>query len=235
MSINDIINNPKAVKEWIERDKKIAEDYYKKHPDSLIPSFENELRKSGFEFETSNQTLGFMPKNKKTILPIAIKYYQLAKKQKKVEEQNHFLSFFQFKGIEEVIPMLIEDYYSEETQDLTRWFISDCIYQIRSDNFVKEYLDIVSNRMFGRNRQMIVLLLGKLKEEGAVSKLIDLLEDEEVCLHAICALSEFKREEFRPLFERFQNSKHSGWRKYSKIALKKLNGCGTDDGSLCQK
>ena len=135
MSINDIIKNPKAAREWIERAKKTASDYYKKHPDSLIPLFEDELRKMGFEFEISNQTLGFMPKNKKTILPIAIKYYKLAKNQNKVDEQNHFLSFFHFKGMEEVMPMLIEDYYAEETQDLTRWFISDCIYQIRSRNY----------------------------------------------------------------------------------------------------
>ena len=78
--------------------------------------------------------------------------------------------------------------------------------------------------MYGRNRQMIVLLLGKLKEECAIPTLIDLLEDEEVRLHAISALGEFKREEFRRYFERFQNSTHPGWRKYAKAAIKKLNG-----------
>lgn len=62
---------------------------------------------------------------------------------------------------------------------------------------------------------MIVLLLGKLKEECAIPTLIDLLEDEEVRLHAISALGEFKREEFRCYFERFQNSTHPGWRKYA--------------------
>ena len=88
---------------------------------------------------------------------------------------------------------------------------------------LKEYLDIVSNRAFGQNRQMIVLLLGKLKEESAVPTLIDLLEDEEVRLQAISALGEFKREEFRCYFERFQNSTHPGWRKYAREALKKIN------------
>ena len=224
MSIKDINNNPKAKKEWIERAKKEEERYREEHPDSLIPLFEDELKRAGFEFEISNQALGFMPKNKKTILPLAIKYYQLAREQNKANEQNHFLSFFHHKGLEEVVPILIEDYYSEKTQDLTRWFISDCIYQIRSKKFVKEYLDIVANRTFGRNRQMIVLLLGKLKEESAIPILIDLLEDEEVRLHAICALGDFKREEFRCHFERFQNSTQPGWRKYAKEAIKKLNG-----------
>lgn len=60
----------------------------------------------------------------------------------------------------------------------------------------------------------------KLKEESAIPTLIDLLEDEEVCLHAISALGDFKREEFRCYFERFQDSTHLGWRKYAKAAKK---------------
>ena len=63
-----------------------------------------------------------------------------------------------------------------------------------------------------------------LKEENAIPILIDLLEDEDVRLHAISALSEFKREAFRCYFERFQNSTHPGWRKYARLAIKKLNG-----------
>lgn len=222
MGIDDI-NNSNVIKMWLDNEKMATERYYKGNPDSLIPLFEKELRNLGFEFETSNQTLGFIPKHKKAILPIAIKYYQLAKKLEKPNEQNHFMRFFGIKGLDCVVPMLLEDYYSEKTEDLTRWFISDCIYQIRSRNFVKEYLEIVSNRMFIRNRQMIILLLGKLREESAIPTLINLLDDEEVCLQAICALSEFKREEFRCYFERFQNSTHSGWRKYAKMAINKLD------------
>ena len=70
---------------------------------------------------------------------------------------------------------------------------------------------------------MIILLMGKLKLEKAIPILIELLEDETVRLHAICALGDFKKEEFRPYFERFSNDKHSGLRKYAKKALKKLS------------
>lgn len=224
MGIENINNNPNMIKMWLDNEKTAEEQYYKDNTDSLIPLFEKELRDLGFVFETSNQAVGFIPKHKKVILPIAIKYYQLAKEFEKPNEQNYFMRFFCIKGNDYVIPMLLKDYYFEKTADLTRWFLSDCIYQIRSKNFVKEYLNIVSNRMFGRNRQMIVLLLGKLKEESAIPILINLLEDEEVRLHAICALGEFKREEFRCYFERFQNSSHPGWRKYAKSAIKKLNG-----------
>ena len=224
MSIKDINNDPKRVKMWLDREKAAEEQYRRDNPDSLIPLFVKELRALGFEFETANQAVGLIPKHKKAIVPVAVKYYRLAQELEKPNEQNYFLRFLHIKGLDDVVPMLLEDYYSEKTEDLTRWFISDCIYQIRSKRFVKEYLDIVSNRVFGRNRQMIVLLLGKLKEESAIPTLIDLLEDEEVRLHAISALGEFKREEFRRYFERFQNSTHPGWRKYAKAAIKKLNG-----------
>ena len=117
----------------------------------------------------------------------------------------------------------IEDYYSNETKDLTRWFISDCLYQIRSKKYIAEYIKIVSNPKFARNRQLIVLLLGKLKVESAIPVLIELLEDEDVRLHAIDSLGQIKREEFRCYFERFENSPHYGWRKYARTALKKLD------------
>ena len=224
MGIESINNNPDILKKVIDRVKLDSEQYYRNNPDSLVPSFEKELRELGFDFEISNQTLGFMPKHKNIILPIAIKYYQLAKKQKKDNEQNHFISFFAFKGLEEVVPTLLEDYYSPETPDLTRWFISDCLYSIRSKKYVDEYLKIISNKSYGTNRRMIILLIGKLRVENAIPLLIELLEDEEVRLHSICALGDFKREEFRCYFERFQDSKHSGWRKYSRNALKKLDG-----------
>lgn len=222
MGIEDINSNPSMIKLWLDNEKEAEKQYYKDNPESLIPLFEKELRCLGFEFETSNQTLAFIPKHKKIILPIATKYYRLAKKFEKPNEQNYFMSFFRIKGLDDIIPMLLEDYHSENTVDLTRWFISDCIYQIRSKNHVKEYLDIVLNGKFGRNRQLVVLLLGKLKAESAIPTLIALLEDEEVRLHAICALGEFKREEFRCHFERFKDSAHPGWRKYAKAALKKL-------------
>lgn len=223
MSIEDINNNPKALKTWRKNEKAAYEKHRKDHPDSLILPFESELRSMGFAFCNMNDALKFMPKNKKIIIPVALKYYSLSKQRNNADEQCLILKFFNYKGLDELVPMLISDYYSEKTSGLARWFISDCLYTIRSKNFVEEYIHIVSNSDFGNNRQMIILLLGKLKVEAAIPILIDLLEDEEVRLQAIYALGCFKREEFRTYFERFQNCSQPGWRKYSKLALKKLD------------
>ena len=90
--------------------------------------------------------------------------------------------------------------------------------------YIDDYLKIISNSSYGQDRQMIILLVGKLKVKAAIPILINLLEDEGVRLQAIAALGDFKQENLRPYFERFQNSTHPGWRKYAKSALKKLNG-----------
>lgn len=205
---------------FFENAKEEEKKYFQEHPDSLILPFEQELRNLGFQFEISSQINQFMPKHKKIILPIAIKYYEQAKYD---NEKNFFISLFHFKGFDEVVPLLIKDFFEPTTSEHNRWFIADCLYQISSKQYMDDYIKIISDSAYGINRQMIILLVGKLKSEKAIPVLIELLEDESVRLQAIAALGYYKREEFRPYFEKFQNSKHSGWRKYAKAALKKLD------------
>lgn len=223
MSMKDIVSNPDMLREWIEEDKAGDRQYDAEHPDSLLPRFEKEVRDMGFQFETRSQITIFMPKQKKLLLPLAIAYYQQARDLNKWNEQGYFLDFFRYKECEEVVPMLLQDYYAPDTTRLITWCISDCLYQIRSKKYLDAYLDIIQNPRFGRNRQMLILLIGQWKVEKAIPILIQLLEQEDVRLHAISALGDFKREEFRCYFERFEKAKHSGWRKYARIALKKLD------------
>ncbi|MCH5315803.1 MAG: HEAT repeat domain-containing protein [Eubacterium sp.] len=218
MSNYDINSNPSLVKRMIEQ-YKAHEEQMKMNPDSILLNFKQELLNLGFNFQVLNQAESLLPKYKDTVLPVVIKYYKMAKLK---NEKQYLLGWFHHKGLEEVVPMLLEDYYSNNPE-IDKWAIGDRLYQIRSKKYIDDYLKIISDPSYGQDRQMIVLLLGKLKEESAIPILIDLLEDEEVRLQAICALGQFKREEFRCYFERFQNSTHSGWRKYAKTALKKLN------------
>ena len=92
---------------WLDNEKAAEEQYFKENTDSLIPLFEKELRSLGFEFETSNQAVGLIPKHKKVILPLAAKYYQLAKKHEKPNEQDYFMRFLCIKGLDDVVPMTI--------------------------------------------------------------------------------------------------------------------------------
>lgn len=217
MSNYDINSNPELVKRMLEQ-YKASEEKIGKNPDSVLLAFKQELLNLGFNFQVLNQAESLLPKYKDTILPIVIKYYKMAKLK---NEKQYLLGWFHHKGLEEVVPMLLEDYYSNNS-NIDKWAIGDRLYQIRSKKYIDDYLKIISDSSYGQDRQMIILLVGKLKVEAAIPILIDLLEDEGVRLQAIVALGDFKREDLRPYFERFQNAKHPGWRKYAKAALKKL-------------
>ena len=218
MSNYDINSNPDLVKRMIDRYKE-NEEQLRKNPDSILLDFKQELLNLGFNFQVLNQAESFLPKHKDTILPVVIKYYKMAKLK---NEKQYLLGWFHHRGLDEVVPLLLEDYFSDDP-DVDRWEIGDRLYQIRSKKYIDDYLRIISDASYGQDRQMVILLVGKLKVEAAIPVLIDLLEDEGVRLQAIAALGDFKRDELRPYFERFQNSKHSGWRKYAKAALKKLD------------
>lgn len=227
MSNYDINKNSDLVKRILEQYKN-AEEKTKNEPDSVLLAFKQELLNLGFNFQVLNQAECLMPKYKDMVLPIVIKYY---KKAKLKNEKRYLLRWFHHKGLEEVVPMLLEDYCSYNP-NIDKWAIGDCLYQIRSKEYIDDYLKIISDFSYGQDRQMIILLVGKLKVEKAIPILINLLEDEGVRLHAIIALGDFKREELRPYFERFQNSTHPGWRKYAKSAIKKLDRLNVEQNSL---
>ncbi|MBQ5649182.1 MAG: HEAT repeat domain-containing protein, partial [Clostridia bacterium] len=119
--------------------------------------------------------------------------------------------------------MLLEDYRSLEATDSVQWDISDCLYTIRAMKYVDEYIELISDKRYGSNRKMLILLLGERKVEKAIPVLIRLLDDEDVRLHAISALGYFKREEFRPYFERYSGERKAGYGKYARQAIKKLD------------
>lgn len=204
----------------IENSKKASEKYFAEHADSLIPPFEQELRNLGFQFEISEQVKQFLPKHKKTILPIAIKYYQQATYD---NEKDFFISLFHYRGFEEVIPMLVNDFYSDKISSLTRQFIGETLRTIRSKKYIDDYLKIIANPKYGLARAPIFSLVGELKVEQAIPILVSLLEaDEEFAPCALQTLGAYKQFELRPYFERFINSLDMHLRKIADVALKKL-------------
>ena len=181
------------------------------------------MRELGFEFCEFDELPGFMPEKKEHIFPAAVKYYRKAREEQNDETMNYFISFFEHKGLDEVVSMLIEDYINERTSDATRYFIADCLYTIEAGGYVKEYVGAVSNPALGSSRQKLIALLGKIKDESVIPTLVKLLEDETVRAHTLAALSGYRKEELRPHFERFKNDEHPGVRKCALDALEKLS------------
>ena len=198
--------------------------YFLENPDSLIPSFMEEIREMGFEFKSSAQIIGFMPNYKSIILPIVIRYYQKSSVQ---NERLYFLKFFRFRGLVEVVQMLLDNFYVSKNPT-EQWSIADCLYTIKASEYAEDYLKIISDNQYGISRQMIVLLVGELKIHTAIPILIPLLDDPDVTGQAISALGKFKKKEFTSLFTRFLCHKKAYYRNEAKKALQQLEEFGTD-------
>ena len=220
MSRYDINSNPALVKWIIEDSKKRYKKYLVEHPDSLLPLFEQELRDLGYEFEIYEQIAGFLPKHKQTILPIVIRYYQQATYD---NEKNYFISLFHYRGFEEVVPMLLRDFYADTTPRRTREIIGETLRAIRSKKYIDDYLRMIESPQYGLARAPIFSLIGSLKVERAIPVLIRILEnDEEYAPCALQTLGAYKRSELKPYFEHFIDSPDPRMRKIASSALKKL-------------
>ena len=188
-------------------------DPFYDEPDRLITLFADEMRESGLEFCECDDLYGFMPEKKEIILPLAVKYFHMAREEENDEAQNYFLGFFEHKGLDEVVPMLVESYADAHTWDATRWFIAECLYTIEMREYVTEYVRVAKDRTLGSSRQKVIALLGKIKDESTVPALVELLDDASVRAHTITALSKFENPDLRPHFERFRNDENPGVRK----------------------
>ena len=170
--------------------------------DSVLPALDVELRKLGFVFPSVYHAIELKKTHPDLITPLALKYYQLATTR---NEKRYLLGWLPKQAANEAIPVLLDDFYSD-APNIDHWGIADALYTFGSRHYINAYLDIIADVRFGYSRQMLVLLVGKLRVERAIPLLIRLLDDRDVKAHAIIALGRFRREELRSHFERFLQS-----------------------------
>lgn len=196
-----------------------SEAAYQSNPQSVLAAFSNELHDLGFEFETLYHAIILSKTHGALIAPLALKYYQQATLE---NEKRYLLSWIPKQAASSAIPILLQDFYSDKS-NVDRWAIADTLYGFASKEYWQDYLYIIAKPEYGIDRQMLILLVGKLKIEEAIPTLITLLDDECVTLHALCALSKYKKIEFRAYFEKFANSPNTTWRKQAMKALQQLS------------
>ena len=73
-----------------------------------------------------------------------------------------------------------------------KWAIGNTLEILATDKYADELISLASDKKHGSARQMIVVGLGRLKSPQVVDVLIGLLDDEEVCGHAVMALGKLK-------------------------------------------
>lgn len=99
---------------------------------------------------------------------------------------------------------LIEE-FKTATDFKLKWTIGNAIDVVADERFTPELLELSADRRHGRGRQMIVNHLAKAKDPQAVDVLMDLLDDDDVLLHAVYALGALKVTKAKPRLRRLLN------------------------------
>lgn len=105
-----------------------------------------------------------------------------------------------------------------------RWVIGNAFTVIIGAEDVDRILKIVSNKDNGMSRQMFVIALSKIKsrKQDIENVLIDLLDDDLVCSHAINTLGKLKSVKAKPLLLTLTEHSRPLVRKEVVKALKKI-------------
>ena len=105
-----------------------------------------------------------------------------------------------------------------------RWVIGNAFTVIIRAEDVDRILKIVSNKDNGMSRQMFVMALSKIKsrKQDIENVLIDLLDDDLVCSHAINTLGKLKSVKAKPLLLTLTEHSRPLVRKEAVKALKKI-------------
>ena len=105
-----------------------------------------------------------------------------------------------------------------------RWVIGNAFTVIIGAEDVDRILKIVSNKDNGMSRQMFVMALSKIKsrKQDIENVLIDLLDDDLVCSHAINTLGKLKSVKAEPLLLTLTEHSRPLVRKEAVKALKKI-------------
>lgn len=102
------------------------------------------------------------------------------------------------------------------------WAMGNALSIVDVKGFEKEIIELCRNPKYGAARQMLVLGLGRFRSSDAEETALNLLNDEQVNLHAIDALAKMKSK--RALFEleKLLRDKRAAVRKEARKAITKI-------------
>lgn len=102
------------------------------------------------------------------------------------------------------------------------WAIGNALSIVDVKGFERQIIELCRNPKYGMARQMLVLGLGRLRSSEAEETAVELLNDEQVQIHAIGALGKMKSK--RALFEleRLLTDERAAIRKEARKAITKI-------------
>lgn len=187
---------------------------------ALAQPLVRELIAAGYQIESLYQ-LSHLGRPWKTALPILQRWLPLMDEPAIKEEIVRALSVPWVGNT--ATAQLIDEFKKADPASSLAWAIGNALSIVSVDGFEKEVIQLALNRKYGQARQMIVLGLGRLRSWDAQEAAVELLNDEDVKLHAIQALGAMKSK--RALFEleKLLTDKRAVIRKEARKAITKIN------------
>lgn len=103
-----------------------------------------------------------------------------------------------------------------------RWKIGDALAETATDAVFDDIEALARDRRYGRDREMVVVALGNMRNPRAVDVLLDLVPDEDVAGHAVIALGKLRAERARPVLRELANHPKAWIRKEATKALDRI-------------
>ena len=110
----------------------------------------------------------------------------------------------------------------DSTQQILKWAIGNALSTVASDAVADALVTLAQDVCHGKAREMIVVALGGFPASKSLSVLINLLQDEIVCGHAIIAIRKLGIREAIPHIEPFTSHPKAWIRREGQKSLAKL-------------
>jgi HEAT repeat protein len=104
-----------------------------------------------------------------------------------------------------------------------KWTVGYAVSVVADDSVFDDIVSLALDKSQGPPRSLVVDALANMRNPGAVDVLTELLADDEVVGHAVCALGKLKAVRVRPLIEPILDHPDSGVRKQAQRALAKID------------
>jgi hypothetical protein len=122
-------------------------------------------------------------------------------------------------------PALIEEFRRAPAGDGPgrRWQIGEALASAATDEVFDDIMALARERGYGRDREMVVLALGNMRNPRAVDVLLELARDDEVAGQAATALGVLRAEQARPILTELAGHPKTWVRKEAEKALRRLD------------
>ena len=157
----------------------------------------------------------------KAAIPVLLKWLPLVVESGAKESVVRALSVPWAKQIA-AIPLVAEFEKQPKGMSLLKWAIGNALSVVADDSVADDLFALAQDKSHGKAREMIVVALGNLRDARTYEVLTRLLEDDEVCGHAIIAIANSNARQAVPSIRRFTTHPKAWVREKAKKAIAKL-------------